>query len=151
MNKDSLQEKFQITSPPKKTSEDTGANWVWPFNGNSEVRSVGDAGFLHRNNDKSADVIGVKFNHMPPGMDIGNQRRALIPHSPFVMAGETDVSGDTNPGAMEYGFTRREMKSTDDQYTGEHMDHFYGIAHGTDDTGQPTEGFVERNNYLDRE
>jgi hypothetical protein len=32
------------------------------------------------------------------------------------------------------------MGMTDDLYTGEHCDHFYGDA----------DGFVERNNYLDR-
>ena len=60
---------------------------------------------------------------------------------PLVISGQSDVSQDTNPESLERGFKKREMKGTDDQYTGEHMDHFYGDAGG----------FVERNNYLDRE
>jgi hypothetical protein len=52
--------------------------------------------------------------------------------------------------AFKFGFTRKEMRGADDVYTGEHIDHFYGEAVGKDDTEQTYEGFVERNNYLDR-
>ena len=43
------------------------------------------------------------------------------------------------------GFDRKKMLSTDDMYTREHNDAFYDVV---DVEGQ--EGFVERNNYLDR-
>lgn len=59
---------------------------------------------------------------------------------PLNLAGMGDVSKDTNPEALCEGFTRRDMGNCDDQYTGEHIDQFYG------DSG----GFCERNNVLDR-
>ena len=138
----SLQEKFQITIPGKDDEDDA---WV----DQGSVRSTGEAGFIHSNNVYPDADVTNKTNFMPPGMDIFNQRRMQMPTMPFVIAGETDVSQDANPGAMvpETGFTRRNMKGTDDQYTGEHMDHFYGEV--VDEKGNV--GFAERNNYLDRE
>jgi len=59
---------------------------------------------------------------------------------PLVTSGETDVTKDSNPEAFRRGFTKHDLGMVDDQYTGEHVDHFYGDAGG----------FVERNNYLDR-
>jgi hypothetical protein len=67
-------------------------------------------------------------------------------------AGETDVSDYVATAeSLADGFTRCPMVSTDDQYTGEHVDLFYGTARGSDDTAEVYDGFVERNNYLDRE
>jgi len=116
----SLQEKFQICVPTK--AED-GESWV-------SAGSQRDV-TLH---------VGI-YNSMPPGMDITRQFNTEQHQQPLALSGSTDVSKDTNPSALEHGFTKRTMKGCDDQYTGEHMDHFYGDAGG----------FVERNNYLDRE
>lgn len=61
---------------------------------------------------------------------------------PLSLAGATDIScGQLSAEALAKGFEKVGMKGCDDQYTGEHVDHFYGDAGG----------FVERNNYLDRE
>jgi len=136
----SLQEKFQITVPPEKEEADL---WV----SMTSQRHVGEAGFLHQNSTTATGPSGPKFNTPPPGMDISNQLRARIKQMPLSMSGETDVSKDTSPIAFAQGYTRREMKGTDDQYTGEHMDHFYGEA--VDENGNV--GFAERNNYMDRE
>jgi hypothetical protein len=127
-----LQEKFQITVPAKEEAEEP---WV-SFESSRDLHNVPEWCSVAIN-----DVDGSKFNQLPPGMDISNQMRKQITGMPMTMAGETDVSKDVNPGAFAKGFTKREMKGTDDQYTGEHVDHFYGDAGG----------FVERNNYLDRE
>ena len=138
---DHLQEKFQITTPPEKPEDDVWASF-------KDVRRTGEAGFLHQNNVKSADAIGPKFNQLPPGMEIDNQLRTRVARNmPLSAAGESDVSADTNPHSVRHGYTRREMKATDDQYTGEHVDHFYGEV--VDEHGMV--GFAERNNYLDRE
>jgi hypothetical protein len=59
---------------------------------------------------------------------------------PLVTSGETDVTKDSTPAAFARGFTKHDLGMVDDQYTGEHVDHFYGDAGG----------FIERNNYLDR-
>ena len=148
MNRDSLQEKFQITTPPKN-DESRDTRWDASLLQGPTVRNVGDSGLRHRNNlTAEGEVFGsAKFQALPPGMDIGNQLRFNQPQMRLSAAGETDVSADTNAESMMKGFTRRDMKATDDQYTGEHMDHFYGEA--VDELGNV--GFAERNNYLDRE
>ncbi len=76
-----------------------------------------------------------------PGLNLQNQNQMTR-----AMAGSTDFSADTNPEAFDKGFTRRDMRGADDQYTGEHVDHFYGET--VDEDGKV--GFAERNNYLDR-
>ena len=127
----SLQEKLQITVPAK---EEAGESWVDFESQRQSQANVGDWCAEY-----SADTDMRRFNEMPPGMNI-DQRRAEINNMPLSLAGQTDVSADTNPAALANGFTKRQMKGTDDQYTGEHMDLFYGDAGG----------FTERNNYLDR-
>jgi hypothetical protein len=127
-----LQEKFQITVPGK---EEQGEPWA-SFESAREPQGIPDW-----RSRKTTDIDGRKFNSMPPGMDISNQLYAEICPMPLSMAGESDVSADTNPTSFAEGFKKREMHGTDDQYTGEHVDQFYGDAGG----------FVERNNYLDRE
>ena len=140
---DFLQEKFQITLPP--TSDD---NEGWTTQ--ESARKTGEPGFMHRNNSTSAEIVSVKFNQVGPGMDISNQMRARINPMPLSIAGQTDVTDNVKPKSMLGGFTRLDMKGTDDMYTGEHVDLFYGCAYGQDDEGNTYEGFVERNNNLDR-
>ena len=127
-----LQEKFQITVPAK---EEAGEPWVTAdsqrFMGRQMAWCPANA----------IDQDPRKFNLPPPGMELANQWRIDIEQQALVMSGATDVSKDTNPMAFAQGYTKREMKAIDDQYTGEHIEHFYGDAGG----------FVERNNYLDRE
>ena len=79
------------------------------------------------------------LNDMPPGMDLDAQENSQQENMPLSMSGATDVTPTTGKHFSE-GFTRLNMKGTDDAYTGEHVDHFYGDAGG----------FCERNNYLDR-
>lgn len=81
----------------------------------------------------------------PPGMNMDDQYNSDIHEQPLVMSGETDVSHDWNPAAAHAGFTRRKMNPTDDMWTGEHCDAFYG-----DVTVDGNTGFLERNNMLDR-
>lgn len=121
-----LQEKFQISAPSSCAEKEEG----W-------------ASFSSVRQDQSCVPQGekAKLNYAPPGMDISNQYSVEINDMPLGLAGTTDISADTNPMALANGFTRREMKGIDDQYTGEHVDLFYGDAGG----------FAERNNYLDRE
>lgn len=137
----SLQEKFQVTIPPKK--DEVENEWI----DLSSVRKTGEAGFIHSNNVSATADVTTKTNYMPPGMEIDNQHRVRIENMPLSMAGATDISADANAEAFAEGFSRKEMSGTDDQYTGEHMDHFYGEV--VDENGKA--GFVERNNYLDRE
>ena len=115
-----LQEKFQILTPAK---EEAGEGWV-------TFESARDRTVRPQ----------PESNTMPPGMDIGNQPSSQQDNMAFVLAGSTDVSGGMSSQDIARGFSTKKMNGCDDQYTGEHVDLFYG------DSG----GFVERNNYLDR-
>lgn len=119
-----LQEKFQTTAErPKKANSD----WVDP----STARRA-----------KSAPEY---FNCLPPGQDIGEQQLIDNPPIPRVMSGQTDVTKDWNESAVSKGYKRFDVKPTDDAYTAEHVDTFYGEAKSDGDTG-----FAERGNLLDR-
>ena len=120
----SLAEKFQITVPPKKDE----ANESW-------------ATFESARIAKEHALTGEDdFNLMPKTQLHGKYEFKSA------TGGSNDVSGIKDPKAYKTGFIRREMKATDDQYGGEHIDLFYGEA--VDELGNV--GFVERNNYLDR-
>jgi len=120
----SLAEKFQITIPAK---DEDGEEWA-SFKSARNVDCVPDPG------------MGTKFNRMPVSQ--------IACKYDFVQGfgGNTDVTGDVEPSSLIKGYKRREMKGTDDQYSGEHVDLFYGEA--VDEKGNV--GFAERNNYLDR-
>ena len=140
----SLAEKFQITIPPKYDVDDNGG-WV----SQNQARNVGEVGQLHKNNKTIDENVVIETNLLPPGMEITNTKYKRIEDMPLSMAGQTDITGMVNfknPKFLEQGYNRLDMKSTDDQYDGEHVDLFYGEA--KDELGNV--GFVERNNYCDR-
>jgi hypothetical protein len=133
-----LQEKFQVMAPARASDDDPGP-WV--------SQTTARAPQVFRNDDwqqKRADDVDTRnFNEMPNGMQIDLVMvTSLTNGMPLSLAGSTDVTACCAPSALnnQKGYTKHEMKGTDDCYTGEHVDHFYG------DSG----GFVERNNYLDR-
>lgn len=121
----SLTEKFQITVP---------------------VKSEGSAEFVSfesvrvRNHVKSGPA--AKMNEMPKVdlQDLGGHGFATG------YGGDTDVSDGVTDATLKEGFKRKTMAGDDDQYSGEHIDLFYGEVE--DEKGNV--GFVERNNYLDR-
>ncbi len=118
-----LQEKFQTVAPP--ASKGSG-EWV-------------DASTARRS--KSAPEY---LNCLPPGDNIGDQQTVDVRSMPRVMAGE----GDVTPLVSEHfakGYRRHDVQPTDDAYTAEHADTFYGEAKSGSDVG-----FVERGNVLDR-
>lgn len=121
-----LAEKFQITVPYKETG---GEPWA-------DVKTVR----THKGVTQPED--GNKFNHMPIGYDGAADETGFV-HG---FGGDTDVSKVITNKSLRTGFHRADMKGTDDQYSGEHMDLYYGEA--VDEAGNV--GFVERNNYLDR-
>lgn len=122
-----LQEKIQVTVVQNK--KDSENEWA-SFESCRESQSGVDT---------------VNMNCMSPGMDISNQNSSQINQMPLSCAGESDVSADTNPSAFADGYLRRKMRGIDDQYTDEHVDLFYTTV-----VGEDGEGFVERQNYLDR-
>ena len=124
----SLQEKFQITIPAKEMAPKRGEEWDnWTESGNQAK---------HRDLHGRAAVKEFSRLNQIPKINLVD---SVTNDMPLVTAGQSDVS-DHVTGSYERGFAKLEMAATDDQYTGEHTDLFYG------DSG----GFVERNNYLDR-
>lgn len=124
-----VQEKFQVKAPANNNDVESG--WV------------SDASARTTKGTPSGN--GAHFNRLPPGSNIRNQRVSDQDHPETVMAGSTDVSHDANTGSLTKGFTRRKMLGTDDEYTNEHTDLFYGEARVGEEVG-----FVERGNLLDR-
>jgi hypothetical protein len=120
----SLQEKFQVIVPGKAEAAEPWASF-------ESARECPDA----------CPEDGEKFNSLTPGMEINNSLSPIERQIPLKLAGAGDQSDVvSNPENMIRGHSELKMKGCDDQYTGEHLDHFYG------DSG----GFAERNNYLDR-
>lgn len=107
--------------------------------------------------DKSARVkkgtasgTGAMFGSIPV-LDIQSQELADIRQQREVMPGETDVSYDCpGPGEIRRGFFRKKMSPTDDLYTNEHVDLFYGEVKLEVEDGEKEVGFLERGNMLDR-
>ena len=130
----SMAEKFQITVPYSEKKDDDGDKRV-----SAESQHV-NHGVIHRG---AAD----KFNSPPPGMEIDNALRGPDPCFQGGFGGNMDVSSElVTSDTLCKGFARLDMLATDDQFSGEHVDLFYGEA--VSETGEV--GFVERNNYLDR-
>jgi len=134
----SLKEKFQITLPGNETGDEP-----WATLESAQTKKNEHA----YNNRRAGEIVDGCFNEMPPGMDITDQTGGTNEKLGYSFNGEgTDVTQPTK-GYLKKGYSRAGMKGTDDQYTGEHIDLFYGEAYGDD--GEV--GFLERNNYLDRE
>lgn len=107
-----MQEKFQTTAPARPESD---AGWVSP-----------------------TSIKRPQEHLCLPGEMIEEPTMSGMPLS---VAGKTDVSNEgLSQRAMKKGYAKNPMGMTDDLYTGEHADQFYGDAGG----------FCERNNYLDR-
>jgi len=125
----SLQEKFQISVPAKEEAGEPWLDWT-----DAKKHQAG-----REVTKEEAAQLYTRLNRIP-GVNIDD---AVTGAMPFGFAGSTDVTDQINAKALSpsQGFTKHDMKGTDDQYTGEHTDLFYGDAGG----------FVERNNYMDRE
>lgn len=131
-----IQEKFQVTEAVPH--DDNGHQWV----SDKSVRCAeGGGGFRVDREGQS----GGRLNRLPPGTDISNQSLADTRTPVRTMSGETDVTKDWSPAIVRKGFKRFDVKPTDDAYTAEHTDTFYGEAKVDGETG-----FAERGNLLDR-
>jgi hypothetical protein len=128
----SLQEKFQITI---QKPDETGEQWA-SF---EKARKIDHGEW--KAHLRSSSASRMNLNELPPGMELSNQCNREIHEMPLTVSGSGDVTDTTTPEGFREGFVKMSLDGADDQYTGEHVDHFYGDAGG----------FVERNNYLDRE
>lgn len=137
-----MQEKFQEEFPIKP---DDGNNY-WASDKSARVKKG-----IPGSEFSKASSAGVMYNTLPQGMDIEDQEAADIREQRDVMPGESDVSYDClTPGATRRGFFRKRMLPTDDLYTNEHVDMFYGEIRVEVEDGEMETGFLERGNMLDR-
>jgi hypothetical protein len=168
MAKQSLQDKFQITVPFNPNDDDENRDWVWPTNktlkpraihggyadGNISEFALGPKGSQHEPMKDPLPYVNmaVAGNDGPTWTDMQEWVWSEHGGAPLVTASDSDVTNSVmQPKHLRDGFTLHDMGNTDDQYTGEGVDQFYGDATGEDDAGNRYSGFVERNNYLDRE
>lgn len=137
------QEKFQVVYP--EANDDDGNQWVSDKSARRKHGTPGREGLPGGDYASRYMNDNVFYNTLPPGMEIEDQELMYQPWMPTVMSGESDVSYDMNPEAARNGYTRRKMRPTDDMYSREHNDAFYDSV-----VVDGVEGFIERNNMLDR-
>jgi len=135
-----VQEKFQVRMPQNHNDEESG--WISDKQARAKKNTPGAEDINPNHNRQSS---GAFYNSLPPGMDVEDQEMTDQRRFATVVSGESDVSKDFNEGAIKKGYTRRKMLTTDDEYTNEHTDIFYGEANVDGEVG-----FVERGNMLDR-
>lgn len=137
-----VQEKFQVTVPQ---SGDGDHGWVSDKSARVKKSLPGREGRAGGDHASKAMNNALFVHSLPPGMDIEDQELTDIRKQQTHLAGEGDVSGDTNRSALRKGFTRRDMRPTDDEFSRQHNDAFYDEC-----SVDGVTGYLERNNVLDR-
>jgi hypothetical protein len=139
-----VQEKFQVR-PPDNPNDNASSGWRTDKSARvkkglpgREGNSGGDWESKHMDN-------ALFLHSLPPGTDLEDQELSDQRQFPMRMASEGDITPDYSAKAMKTGFTAHKCCPTDDQYTNEHADAFYDSIRV-----DGVEGFVERNNMLDR-
>jgi hypothetical protein len=136
-----VQEKFQVNEP-QNTNDDAHSGWV------SDKSARDNNGLITRHPELGRfEKRGARLNMLPPGANIDDQEIADIHAQPMggCLGSGTQVTDDVTVGSLKAGFDRKPLRPTDDQYTREHNDAFYDTVEV-----DGVEGFVERNNMLDR-
>lgn len=125
-----MQEKFQVNEPQRAPRDHKWAS-------DKSART-----------EKAPSGLGAMFNRLPPGMNIEDQDvAAIFPQEIAPTIGNySDRTNDITTKSVREGFDRKRLRPTDDMYSREHNDAFYDTI-----TVDGVEGFVERNNMLDRE
>lgn len=139
-----VQEKFQVT-PPGNRNDDAMSGWKTDKSARVKKGTPGREGVPGGDLSSRRMNNAVFYASTPPGMDIEDQELTDQRRFPMRMASEGDVTPDYSQKAMKTGFTAHKCCPTDDQYTNEHTDAFYDSI-----KVDGVEGFIERNNCLDR-
>jgi len=146
-----VQEKFEVHYPKPDTSE--GGAWVTDMQARAKKNMPGREGLPGGDYNSRYMNNALAVNTLPPGEDIEDQELADIRRMGINTAGAPD-GGELAPGeetvdittrSLKIGFDRKRLRPTDDMYTREHNDAFYDSV-----VVDGVEGFVERNNMLDR-
>lgn len=136
-----VQEKFQVNNPPNR-NDDANSGWV------SDKSARTRKGLQTRDgSNRFESYRGDSYNCLPPGMNINDQE--VFAGSTLAAAGSlgtgSQVTDDVTQTSIRQGFDRKALRPTDDMYTREHNDAFYDSVEV-----DGVEGYVERNNMLDR-
>jgi len=137
-----MQEKFEVRSEPNH-SDDLGNAWASDKSARTrkglQTRAAG--------NGRYESFTGDAYNCLPPGTNIEDQEIADIrtEGKAGAMGTGSQVTEDVTRASIRQGFDRKRLSPTDDMYTREHNDAFYDSV-----KVDGVEGFVERNNMLDR-
>ncbi len=136
-----VQEKFQVDAPQNR-NDDASSGWKSDSSARTRKRLQTRA-----ENGSFEAVRNDRYNRLPPGQNIEDQEVADIPAEGMAgcMGTGSQVTDDVTAMALREGFDRKRLRPTDDQYTREHNDAFYDSVEV-----DGVEGFVERNNMLDR-
>jgi hypothetical protein len=136
-----VQEKFQVNNPQNR-NDDSESGWK---SDKSARVTKGVPGKDRPGNSRAENAY--LYNSLPPGMDITDQEMADVREMPMAGCRGTgsQVTDDVTAMSMRQGFDRKSLRPTDDMYTREHNDAFYDSV-----TVDGVEGYVERNNTLDR-
>jgi hypothetical protein len=125
-----MQEKFQVNEPLRPKREHRWAS-------DKSART-----------ERGPDTLSTMFNKLPPGMNIEDQDEADI--KPQGMACDLGVASDrtvdVTAKSLREGYDRKRLRPTDDEWTRQHNDAFYDTVRV-----DGIEGYLERNNMLDRE
>jgi hypothetical protein len=140
--KSMMQEKFQVTARNERKENNSWASF-------ESTRRVSRAP-VETYSGKHTTIRDLHLNEMPCGHDITQQNLTEQNPMRLSMAGETDETNAVNTANVRKGWIKRDFSPVEDMYTNEHVEEFYGEATGEDDGGDKVTGFLERNNYLDR-
>jgi hypothetical protein len=138
-----VQEKFQVR--PAQNRNDEVGGWVTDKSARVKKGLPGREGRPGGDWESKPMNNALFVNSLPPGTDMEDQELTDQRVFPMRMSSEGDVTPDYSQKAMTKGYTPHKCCPTDDQYTNEHTDAFYDSI-----KVDGVEGFVERNNMLDR-
>ena len=148
-----VQEKFQVDYPYQDNddAEKLDGTWITDVEARAKKNQPGREGLPGGDSNSRFMNNARFFNSLPPGTDIEDQEVCDIRKMGTNTAGNLgdelargDRTQDVNKVSLRKGFDRKKLLSTD-EYTRQHNDAFYWDARVGDD-----EGYVERNNMLDR-
>ena len=138
-----VQEKFEVRAPREPEGNDGNA-WATDVSARTKKGLQTRAGGSGQFESYSGDTL----QSLPPGQNIDAQEHADLPdlRAAGGLGSGTQATEDVTTTSLREGFSHKAMSPTDDMYTREHNDAFYDTVEV-----DGVEGFVERNNYLDRQ
>lgn len=137
-----VQEKFEVRAP---LAPEGPQGWV----SDKSARDLNMMQPRHPDHGRYQTNGSRMLQRLPPGANIEDQECADITAERMAEGGlgsGTQATEDVTVQSLRQGFDRKKLRPTDDQYSNEHADAFYDSV-----VVDGVEGFVERNNYLDRE